>query len=65
MCPCISSSNGTRRGNVSTEKYDAEPSDTPLLSPSDFPQLEFHTLLTKLKLKRCPLYVIHHLASDY
>jgi len=63
MGQCISNQNSTRRGGEHVERYNAEPNDTATLSPNDFPKLEFNTLLTKLKLKRCNFYVIHSLAS--
>jgi hypothetical protein len=58
MGQCISSQNTSKRRNDQGDRYDAEPTDTPSLNAADFPQLEFSTFLTKLKLKRCNFYVI-------
>ena len=43
--------------NERNKNFDKEPEETVNLDPSKFPKIRIHTLLAKLKLKRCVKYV--------
>jgi len=43
--------------NDRNRNYDKEPLEIATMDPSKMPKITIHTLLTKLKLKRCSKYV--------
>lgn len=45
-------------------RFDEVPTDTTGLDSNQYPMLSFHTLLTKIKLKRCSSYVLAPICSD-
>lgn len=55
MGQCVSNSKG--RSNDAGLRYDEVQAESPGIDPKTYPSLKFHTLLSRIKLKRCGVYV--------